>query len=136
MAKALRSAGVQHSLRVLRDGNEAVAYLNGEGVHADRGLHPLPAVIFLDLRLPLQSGLEVLKWIKSQSSLAQIPVIILTSSRSPEEMEAAYRLGANSYLAKPPGFREFVTMLKLTVNYWLNYNLSNFDGRDRRKPAD
>jgi CheY-like chemotaxis protein len=101
--------GVQ--LRAVIDGAEAIAYLGGQGAYQDRDLHPLPQLILLDLKLPKKSGFEVLEWVKAQPGLKQIPVLMLSSSDQPKDIERAYALGANSYLVKNVGLktmREFV----------------------------
>jgi len=87
-------------LRTVADGEEAVAYLLGEGPYADREAHPLPKVILLDLKLPRKSGLEVLEWIREQPPLSRIPVLVLSSSQERGDIDLAYALGANSYLSK------------------------------------
>ena len=73
-----------------------------------RGQHPLPALVLLDLKLPRRSGLEVLRWIRSQPHLATMPVVVLTSSSEGEDIQKAYALGANSYLQKPVAFNGLV----------------------------
>jgi CheY-like chemotaxis protein len=87
-------------LRMAADGEEAVAYLQGAGAYADRGVYPLPEVILLDLKLPRKSGLEVLEWIREQPDLRPIPVLVLSSSQERGDIDLAYALGANSYLVK------------------------------------
>lgn len=107
----------------LKDGDEAVAYLNGERPFDNRTLHPLPMAVLLDIKLPRRSGLEVLQWLRSRPApLSRMPVVMLTSSRHNVDVNRAYDLGANSYLAKPDtaaGLAELVTAFR---SYWLNYN--------------
>jgi CheY-like chemotaxis protein len=122
LQRAFRRAGLNHALQVVSDGDQAVEYLSGEGKYSDRDTHPLPALILLDLKLPRRSGLEVLQWLRTQPVLVRsVPVIVLTSSRLSEDVDRAYSLGANSYMAKPSGnYDGLAEMVK---------NL------DRRKPA-
>ncbi|HVS54348.1 MAG TPA: response regulator [Opitutaceae bacterium] len=101
MKRALAAAGVTNPLRIVRDGEEAVQYLGGEAAFRDRGAFPLPQLVFLDLKLPLRSGLEVLEWIRGRSAFDSLIVVVLTSSAEPADMRRAYQLGANSYLVKP-----------------------------------
>jgi CheY-like chemotaxis protein len=82
------------------DGEDAIAYLAGDGIYKNREVHPLPQMVLLDLKLPRKSGFEVLQWIRSQPGLKELPVIILTSSREPADLDRAYALGANSYIVK------------------------------------
>lgn len=100
--RALAAAGVKIPLTVVRDGDEAVNYLQGVGEYADRETHPYPSLVLLDLKLPYRSGLEILEWKREQSELPPVPVIVLTSSNQPRDLRSAYALGASSYLVKPP----------------------------------
>ena len=94
------------------DGEEALAYLYGEGTFADR---QLPHLVFLDLRMPKVSGLQVLERVKSDDTLSFIPIVVLTSSSRAEDVASAYRAGTNSYVAKPPG----AAALRDVAEYWL-----------------
>lgn len=85
----------------VRDGLEAIAYLNGEGIYADRTLYPFPEVLLLDLKMPRMTGLELLAWIRDHPDFRVIPTIIMTSSRQDIDIEKAYNLGANTYMLKP-----------------------------------
>jgi len=122
MKRALKEAQVTNPLHIVEDGNEAVDYLAGNGEFADRNLHPLPAVVFLDLKLPLKSGHDVLKWIREQPSLKSLVVVVLTSSDEPTDVHTSYRLGANSFLVKPPTAEQLLDMAKSFKWYWLEYN--------------
>ncbi|MEO5959515.1 MAG: response regulator [Opitutaceae bacterium] len=99
--RALVTAGVGNPVFVVRDGLEAIAYLGGQAAFADRTAYPLPVMVFLDWKLPLKSGHEVLKWIREQSALESLVVVVLTSSDEPSDLRRAYSLGASSYLVKP-----------------------------------
>jgi len=123
MLEAFEASGITQPVRVLRDGEEAIAYLEGRGAYADRRAHPLPCLIFLDLKLPKKSGLEVVEWVKSQAGLKRIPVVIVSSSRAPDDVDRAYQAGANSYLGKPVIFKDFVEMIRASGKYWISYNL-------------
>ena len=102
MRRALTAARVVNPLYVVEDGQAAVDYLAGAGKYADRESYPLPAVLFLDLKLPYLSGHEVLAWIRRQKELEALLVIVLTSSNEASDLSRCYALGANSYLVKPP----------------------------------
>jgi len=122
MKRALQTAGIVNPLHVVEDGQQAVDYLSGEGIFADRLSHPLPAVIFLDLKLPILLGLEVLAWIRSQPELANTVVVVLTSSNEPTDLKEAYSLGANSYVVKPPTANQLLELAKAFKWYWLEFN--------------
>ena len=101
--RAFNKTGVANPVQVVRDGQEAIKYLQGVGKFAQRDNFPLPGIILLDLKLPFVMGLDVLKWIRQQSDLTPI-VVILTSSAEEKDIATAYRLGANAYLVKPTDF--------------------------------
>jgi CheY-like chemotaxis protein len=122
--RAVRKAGLQTSLTVVGDGDEAIAYLGASGAFSDRKAFPLPTLILLDLKLPKRSGLEVLQWIDTQQALATTPVIVLTSSTEEQDIRQAYAYGANSYLQKPVAFSELVTLLHRLGLYWFDTNLT------------
>ena len=120
MKRALKLAGVEHSLQVAQDGQQALDYLDKALEHQQD--FPRPDLILLDLRLPLVPGFDVLKWIREQDSLECIPVVVLTSSKVDSDMQRAYALRANSFLVKPSGSADFVAMVKALVDYWLKFN--------------
>lgn len=117
--RAFKKAGLANPLQVVGDGEQAVAYLGGEGEYADRTRYPLPALLLLDLKLPRQDGLEVLAWLRQQPMLKRIVVVILTSSKEFTDIDKAYEMGANSYLVKPVGFDSLVDMVRTLNQYWL-----------------
>jgi CheY-like chemotaxis protein len=122
MKRAWAKAQVMHDLHVVEDGNEAVDYLMGNGRFEDRDAFPIPALVLLDLKLPLKCGLSVLEWIRSQPHLAPMLVIIFTSSRESGDMQSAYRLGANSYLVKPTSMDHLLQLVSAIKHYWLDLN--------------
>lgn len=108
-----------NTLEVVTDGEAAIAYLAGEPPYQGR---VLPELVLLDLKLPRKSGHEVLEWIRSQPGLRYLPVVVLTSSREHADLERAYRLGANSYLVKPPDFGALLEMVQTLDVYWMVLN--------------
>ena len=122
MKRALKAAGVDNPLRIARDGQEAIDYLAGTGAYADRSEHPMPSLILLDLKLPYQSGLEVLKWMRDERPEGGPFVIVLTSSREPNDLKTAYQYGAKSYLVKPSSAELLTEMIRALRSYWLNFN--------------
>ena len=122
LKRALNKAGVQRALRSVTTGQMAINYFQGVGNFSDRSLNPLPCIVLLDLKLPEVPGLEVLKWIRSRDEYRTIPVIILTSSSQDSDVDTAYRLGANSFLVKPPNIERLVEVVRVFNHYWLNLN--------------
>lgn len=119
---ACKRLGHEGMLRVARDGEEAMAYLLGQGEHADRLRSPLPRVVLLDMKLPRMTGLEVLEWRREQPAMLRIPVIVLTASQSDSDIARAYELGANSYLVKPVDSPSQLAMVKAVCEYWVDLN--------------
>jgi CheY-like chemotaxis protein len=120
--RAFAKACLVNPLKIVRDGEEAVNYLAGNGAFADRTRFPLPSLVLLDLKLPRKSGLEVLQWLRQQPVLKQTPVIVLTSSKESYDVNRAYELGANSYLVKPVGFEGLLELVKSIGMYWMILN--------------
>lgn len=120
--RALRKINLANAVDVVRDGQQAVDYLLGEGEFADRAGAPLPTVVLLDIGLPRLSGLEVLARLRATPRTALLPVVILTSSDEDRDRLRSYENGANSFVRKPLDFGEFVeTVARLGV-YWLATN--------------
>lgn len=122
LQRAFKKSNVVNPLRLIEDGETAMAYLSGSGEYSDRGRFPLPIVVLLDIKLPRMSGFEILEWIKSQPDLSSIPVVVLTSSKEGPDLNKAYRLGANSYLCKPVSFEALVEIIQAIDRYWLSAN--------------
>lgn len=122
MKRALKAANISNPLQVVEDGEQAIAYLSGNGDYSDRDQHPLPAVVFLDLKLPIKSGLEVLPWIRQQDNLTDVPVVVLTSSSEPADLRRAYTLGATSYLVKPPTAPQLLDLTRAFKWLWIEFN--------------
>lgn len=120
--RAFRKANLSNPLQAVGDGEQAVAYLSGQGIYADRERYPLPVLVLLDLKMPRMSGLEVLAWLRQQQGLNRLPVVVITSSRENPDINRAYELGANSYLAKPVAFDTLTEMVKTLGLYWLILN--------------
>jgi len=120
--RAFQRNHVANPVQVVRDGEEALAYLSGQAPFADRELHPLPVLMLMDLKMPRKSGLEVLEWVRQQPGLKRLPIIVLTSSNQSPDINRAYELGANSYLVKPAGFDSLLELVKSLDMYWLVLN--------------
>ena len=122
LQRAFQKTNIANPLHVVRDGEEAMAYLSGQDQYADRQRHPLPVLLLLDLKMPRKSGFEVLRWVRQQSGLKRLPVVELTSSNQNPDINKAFDLGANSYIVKPGGFDSLVEMVKNLNLYWLILN--------------
>ncbi len=99
--RALRNAAPDVTVAFVHDGQAALEYLHGVGPFADRGVHPLPAMVFLDLKLPYVHGLSVLEAIRADPELQRLPVVVLTSSEEQRDRTRAEALGIQDYVVKP-----------------------------------
>src|SRR2546428_11903879 len=116
--RAFKIAKIENPLQVVTDGLEAIQYLRGEGKYADRDAHPLPKLIVMDIKMPRRSGFEVLEWIKRDGPLRLIPVVIVSSSDNPADINHAYELGANAYMIKPMDFKAVEHLFSSITHYW------------------
>jgi two-component system response regulator len=120
--RALKKHNITNKVHVVKDGAEALEYIFATGAYASRDINCIPKVILLDLKLPKVDGLEVLRRIKSDERTKLIPVVVLTSSKEERDLVESYRLGANSYIAKPVDFESFVKAVSELGLYWLLLN--------------
>jgi CheY-like chemotaxis protein len=119
MRRAFAKANFLNPLYVVPNGEEAIAYLEGEGKYANRDEYPLPSLLLLDLKMPRKNGFEVLEWIRQQPSLNALRVVVLTASDEVRDVNRAYQMGANSFLVKPVDFAHFVEVTQALKGYWL-----------------
>jgi chemotaxis family two-component system response regulator Rcp1 len=112
----LEHSKVKNNIHWTKDGETAMAFLHREGEHAGK---PMPDLILLDLNLPGKDGREVLAEIKSDSQLKHIPVVVLTSSKSEEDILRSYRLQANCYITKPVDIEQFMRVVRAIDDLWL-----------------
>jgi two-component system response regulator len=106
----------------VEDGQEALDFLFAGGQYAHRDMEDLPALILLDLKLPLVDGLEVLRRVRENPITRRTLVVILTTSKEEQDVAASYDLGVNSYIRKPVDFNQFVEAIKQLGVYWLLLN--------------
>jgi CheY-like chemotaxis protein len=132
MGHAITRAELEHAVSVVRDGEEAIAFLAAHSADPPRDRAPLPRLILLDLKLPKKSGFDVLRWLRTQPRLRPIPVVVLTSSNERADVERAYELGANSYIVKPTGFNQLLETVRMLKLYWHELNASPPVGQDDR----
>ena len=121
MTTVFKRAGLVHPLRFVRDGEEAIAYLGGDGVFGDRARFPFPMALLLDLNMPRKDGFEVLAWIRQQPRLKRLHVYVLSGSNRVEDIERALHLGANAYLVKPGNLGGLMVMAA-GLFAWLRLN--------------
>ena len=121
--RALKKNSYVDNVQVVRDGVEALDFLNATGTHAGRDKNDLPAVMLLDLKLPKIGGLEVLKALRASGTHTRLlPVVILTSSKEERDLVEGYTNVANSYIRKPVDFDQFVHAIQTLGLYWLVLN--------------
>ena len=116
--EVLRENGFKNDFRLCADGEELMDYLYRRGRYADEEKNPMPGIILLDLNMPKVDGRQVLAEIKEHQELRHIPVIILTTSSDPLDIDICYRTGANSYIEKPQSFEMLSTVLTLAIKHW------------------
>jgi CheY-like chemotaxis protein len=120
---ALQRQHLANHIHVARDGVEATEFLFCTGAYSGRNIANSPKVVLLDLKLPKASGLDVLRQVKSDPRTSTIPVVVLTSSAEDRDIDAAYHLGANSYIVKPVDFEQFTEAVRKLGLYWALLNL-------------
>lgn len=125
--RALKKQGLADRLVWAKDGSEAVEFLCGTGAYAGRDVHDRPKVVLLDLRLPKLDGFEVLRKIRDTDELQALPVVLLTSSNEDCDIEAGYRLGANSFISKPVEFAQYGPAMADVARYWMRLNKPPYD---------
>src|SRR6266436_5380421 len=117
--RAFAKGEIVNPLFIVRDGEEAIAYLSGIGKYGNRAEYPLPDLLLLDLKMPKVDGFEVLRWVRQQPGFSALRVVVLTASDQIRDVNTAYRLGANSFLVKPMDFDDVVQMSRFVSDYWL-----------------
>jgi CheY-like chemotaxis protein len=122
---AFRKVGIIDTIQLVKDGAEAIRYINGGEPYSDRVKYPPPTLLLLDLKMPGANGFEVLKWIRSQDHLDSLVVVVMSGSREDADIHRAYELGANSYLVKPTKFEDLVKMMESLKDY------RNWQGKPR-----
>jgi CheY-like chemotaxis protein len=114
--EAFKEGKIKINLHVVRDGEEAMAFLRRQGQYA--GV-PRPDLVLLDLNLPRKDGREVLAEMKGDDSLKRIPVVILTVSKAEEDVLKSYHLNANAYIVKPIDLDQFIKVIRVIEDFWL-----------------
>ncbi|HEV2693006.1 MAG TPA: response regulator [Verrucomicrobiae bacterium] len=120
--RTLRKRNLANSIVHVKDGQEAIDWLFGEGAYANRDCSKPPKVVLLDLKLPKLDGLEVLRAIRGNERTRLIPVVLMTSSGEERDVIESYKLGVNSYVIKPMDFEGFSAAVAELGHYWLLVN--------------
>jgi CheY-like chemotaxis protein len=123
LTRAFLRAGINVPMKWVRDGEEAIQYLQGDKPFTDRNTFPIPMLMLLDLKMPRTNGFEVLEWVRKQAGLRRLLVVVMTSSDEPEDVDRAYDLGANSFLKKPDDFDDLTKISRKLHEYWIEMNL-------------
>ncbi len=112
----------------VRNGQDARRYIAGEEEFGDRQKHPLPDLLITDLKMPNVTGLELIEWLKGSSRYRRLPVVVMTSSNQPTDIDRAYALGANAYFLKPTRFEDLIELCGHITAFWslaVRYRLSS-----------
>jgi CheY-like chemotaxis protein len=116
--EALAESRLDNQLHCVEDGEELMDYLYHRGKYQEPGSAPRPGLILLDLNMPKKDGREVLRELKADPELRQIPVLVLTTSKAEEDIHRSYYLGANSYITKPVTFSSLIEVMQTVGKYW------------------
>src|SRR2546427_78248 len=106
------------------NGKETIPYLFGPRPYGDRSQYPMPGLMLLDLKLPMQNGFEVLRWLRSYSAFATLPAIVLSDCLDERIVRRAYQLGANSFIPKPHATDRRRELVQALQHYWLSFNVT------------
>ena len=132
---AFRELGVQETIHIANDGEEAIAYLKGQGQYRDRQKFQFPTFLLTDLNMPKMNGFELLSYIK-RSHFIIIPTIVWTISSDDADIQQAYLLGANAFHTKPSGREGFLQSLKKLYAYWAEVQLPDIDENGNLRRAE
>jgi CheY-like chemotaxis protein len=123
LQRAFKKARVANPLRRVRNGQEAIEYLEGRGNYRDRAQFPYPCFLLLDLRMPKVDGFEVLQWIRAHPAHKDLPIVVLTAETEDPLVQKAHDLGATSLFRKTPNFEDMVKLVEGLHSYWLITNV-------------
>jgi CheY-like chemotaxis protein len=131
---AFEQAEVRASLNLVHDGQELIDYLRGEAPFNNPVLYPFPGMLLLDLDLPLIDGFHFLAWLQKEPTAQGLPVVVLSGSDVPANLERAYGLGAVDYLVKPHNPQELLPMVRKVEQLWYRLDATSVPPRDSALP--
>ncbi len=120
LRRAFERAGLTNPLVIVHDGQEAVDYLAGQGAYADRAVHPMPALLLLDLKMPRMNGIEVLTWKGQRPEFKNLPAVVLSSSPDQSDIRRAKDAGAQEYFVKPHSLHDLIGVVEALSARWLS----------------
>lgn len=124
LERAIRRTAAAFEMVRVENGDDAIAYLRGSGIYADRLRHPVPDLMLLDLKMPHRDGFAVLRWRQGFADATTLPVVVFSSSDLAEDIERAYALGANSFVTKPTGSNRLECLVRALSDWWAGHNLA------------
>jgi CheY-like chemotaxis protein len=130
--RGFRAIGVTEPIHLLVDGNEAIAYMMGEGKYADRNKFAYPTFIITDLKMPGADGFAVLEFLKENPEWAIIPTIVLSASHDAHDIKTSYMLGASSYHLKPDNIESLENQLRVIHDYWMTCEVPEVDASGKQ----
>jgi CheY-like chemotaxis protein len=130
--RAFKSVCPSSRLQMVKDGEEAIKHMMGEGPYADREKHPYPNFIITDLKMPRKDGLSVLEFLKKNSEWAIIPTVVWSGSNNDDDIKKSYMLGASSYVVKPSGRDELMELIQALCRFWMLCETPETDSTGRR----
>jgi len=123
LKRAFSKGGPEVPLQFARDGQEALNYLKGVNHFADRTTYPLPTLLVVDLKLSGIDGFDIIKWVRNESGLRDLRIVVLSSSNEPSDISRAHELGANAYHVKPNDPNALIGMVEGLRSYWVDRNV-------------
>jgi CheY-like chemotaxis protein len=121
--EAFQRARIPNRLLVLRSGKDVIDYLDGHGQYGDRARWPIPSLLLLDLEPPQLDAFEVLQWMRKQAAFDRVIAVVLTVGHETQNVDRAYEVGANSFLAKPKNLDTLAEVCLSVVDFWLKHNI-------------
>lgn len=122
-SRAIKSVDAGCDIQSVRDGHQAIDYLQRRGPFSNIEKFPFPRFLILDLKMPRKSGFEVLEWLLEHPECRVIPTVVFSSSKISEDIKRAYELGANSYFTKPNDYEDLKSLFALMLHYWSRANM-------------
>jgi CheY-like chemotaxis protein len=120
--RAFQENKALNPVQAVGNGEEAIQYLAGDGLFADRAAYPFPALFLLDLKMPVKDGLEVLKWLQEHPEIPRkLPVVVLSSTELPSETQMAYAMDIQACIVKPLSYSDLREKIRILKEYWLDY---------------